>query len=70
MEARLTFGGAGVERRFSSWNLSIASRSGGLSVLLDGSERTREGNDLYEVESRVIDEENRENSKVALVYDQ
>jgi F-type H+-transporting ATPase subunit beta len=50
----------------------VALKGSGLSVFAGVGERTREGNDLYweMVESGVIDEENRENSKVALVFGQ
>ena len=51
---------------------NVAMKGSGLSVFAGVGERTREGNDLYweMVESGVIDEENRENSKVALVFGQ
>ncbi len=68
------FGGAGVGKTVLIMELinNVAKGSGGLSVFAGVGERTREGNDLYweMVESKVIDEENRENSKVALVYGQ
>ena len=68
------FGGAGVGKTVLIMELinNVAKGSGGLSVFAGVGERTREGNDLYHemVESKVIDEENRENSKVALVYGQ
>jgi F-type H+-transporting ATPase subunit beta len=68
------FGGAGVGKTVLIMELinNVAKSSGGLSVFAGVGERTREGNDLYHemVESNVIDENNRENSKVALVYGQ
>ena len=68
------FGGAGVGKTVLIMELinNVAKGSGGLSVFAGVGERTREGNDLYYemVESKVIDEDNRENSKVALVYGQ
>jgi F-type H+-transporting ATPase subunit beta len=68
------FGGAGVGKTVLIMELinNVAKGSGGLSVFAGVGERTREGNDLYweMVESNVIDVNNRENSKVALVYGQ
>jgi F-type H+/Na+-transporting ATPase subunit beta len=68
------FGGAGVGKTVLIMELinNVAKGSGGLSVFAGVGERTREGNDLYweMVESKVIDVDNRENSKVALVYGQ
>jgi len=68
------FGGAGVGKTVLIMELinNVAKGSGGLSVFAGVGERTREGNDLYweMVESKVIDEDNREESKVALVYGQ
>ena len=51
---------------------NIAKAHSGLSVFAGVGERTREGNDFYMEmsESGVIDQENPENSKVALVYGQ
>jgi F-type H+-transporting ATPase subunit beta len=51
---------------------NIAKEHGGVSVFAGVGERTREGNDLYEEmkESKVIDADNFEKSKVALVYGQ
>jgi F-type H+-transporting ATPase subunit beta len=51
---------------------NIAKEHGGYSVFAGVGERTREGNDLYHemVESGVINEEKRDESKVALVYGQ
>jgi F-type H+-transporting ATPase subunit beta len=68
------FGGAGVGKTVLIMELinNIAKEHGGVSVFAGVGERTREGNDLYEEmkESKVIDEEHLENSKVALVYGQ
>jgi len=68
------FGGAGVGKTVLIMELinNIAKEHGGVSVFAGVGERTREGNDLYAEmkESKVIDAENFENSKVALVYGQ
>jgi F-type H+-transporting ATPase subunit beta len=68
------FGGAGVGKTVLIMELinNIAKEHGGVSVFAGVGERTREGNDLYAEmkESKVIDEDNLENSKVALVYGQ
>ena len=68
------FGGAGVGKTVLIMELinNVAKKGGGLSVFAGVGERTREGNDLYweMVESNVINVENREKSKVALVYGQ
>jgi F-type H+/Na+-transporting ATPase subunit beta len=68
------FGGAGVGKTVLIMELinNIAKAHGGVSVFGGVGERTREGNDLYEEmkESKVIDENNLTNSKVALVYGQ
>jgi F-type H+-transporting ATPase subunit beta len=68
------FGGAGVGKTVLIMELinNIAKAHGGVSVFGGVGERTREGNDLYAEmkESKVIDEEKLENSKVALVYGQ
>ena len=68
------FGGAGVGKTVLIMELinNIAKEHGGVSVFAGVGERTREGNDLYAEmkESKVIDETNFENSKVALVYGQ
>ena len=68
------FGGAGVGKTVLIMELinNIARAHGGVSVFGGVGERTREGNDLYaEIkESKVIDEDKLENSKVALVYGQ
>ena len=68
------FGGAGVGKTVLIMELinNIAKAHGGVSVFGGVGERTREGNDLYEEmkESKVIDEDNLPDSKVALVYGQ
>ena len=68
------FGGAGVGKTVLIMELinNIAKAHGGVSVFAGVGERTREGNDLYHemMESGVIDLENLEKSKVALVYGQ
>ena len=68
------FGGAGVGKTVLIMELinNIARAHGGVSVFGGVGERTREGNDLYMEmkESKVIDEENISQSKVALVYGQ
>jgi len=68
------FGGAGVGKTVLIMELinNIAKEHGGVSVFAGVGERTREGNDLYAEmkESKVIDEKNFENSKVALIYGQ
>ncbi|OPZ78096.1 MAG: ATP synthase subunit beta [Alphaproteobacteria bacterium ADurb.Bin438] len=68
------FGGAGVGKTVVIMELinNIAKAHGGLSVFAGVGERTREGNDLYHemMESGLIDLENPEKSKVALVYGQ
>ena len=68
------FGGAGVGKTVLIMELinNIAKAHGGVSVFAGVGERTREGNDLYQEmkESKVIDEDNLSNSKVALVYGQ
>jgi F-type H+-transporting ATPase subunit beta len=68
------FGGAGVGKTVLIMELinNIAKAHGGVSVFGGVGERTREGNDLYAEmkESKVIDENNLTNSKVALVYGQ
>jgi len=68
------FGGAGVGKTVLIMELinNIAKEHGGVSVFAGVGERTREGNDLYAEmkESKVIDAEKFENSKVALVYGQ
>ncbi len=68
------FGGAGVGKTVLIMELinNIAKAHGGVSVFSGVGERTREGNDLYHemIESKVIDLEHPENSKVALIYGQ
>merc|ERR1712100_712382 len=68
------FGGAGVGKTVLIMELinNIAKAHGGVSVFGGVGERTREGNDLYEEmkESKVIDCNKLEESKVALVYGQ
>ena len=68
------FGGAGVGKTVLIMELinNIAKEHGGVSVFAGVGERTREGNDLYAEmkESKVINADNLESSKVALVYGQ
>merc|ERR1712153_46516 len=68
------FGGAGVGKTVLIMELinNIAKAHGGVSVFAGVGERTREGNDLYHEmkESGVINENNLDSSKVALVYGQ
>ena len=68
------FGGAGVGKTVVIMELinNIAKGHGGYSVFAGVGERTREGNDLYHEmsESKVINQENLSESKVALVYGQ
>ncbi len=68
------FGGAGVGKTVLIMELinNIAKAHGGVSVFAGVGERTREGNDLYHemVDSGVINLEELEKSKVALVYGQ
>lgn len=68
------FGGAGVGKTVLIMELinNIAKAHGGVSVFGGVGERTREGNDLYMEmkESKVINEEDISESKVALVYGQ
>ena len=68
------FGGAGVGKTVIMLELinNIAKAHSGLSVFAGVGERTREGNDFYHemCDSGVIDKENLENSKVAMVYGQ
>jgi len=69
-----SFGGAGVGKTVLIMELinNIAKAHSGLSVFAGVGERTREGNDFYKEmsESGVIDLENPEKSKVALIYGQ
>jgi len=68
------FGGAGVGKTVLIMELinNIAKAHGGFSVFAGVGERTREGNDLYHemIESKVINLEKPEESKVTLVYGQ
>lgn len=68
------FGGAGVGKTVLIMELinNIAKAHQGYSVFAGVGERTREGNDLYHemIDSKVIDQENLSNSRVALVYGQ
>lgn len=68
------FGGAGVGKTVVIMELinNIAKSYGGYSVFCGVGERSREGNDLYHEmsDAGVIDQENIENSKVALCYGQ
>ena len=68
------FGGAGVGKTVIMMELinNIAIQHGGVSVFGGVGERTREGNDLYNemIESNVINADNPEESKIALVYGQ
>ncbi|MDB9445983.1 F0F1 ATP synthase subunit beta [Anabaena sp. CS-542/02] len=68
------FGGAGVGKTVIMMELinNIATQHGGVSVFAGVGERTREGNDLYNemIESGVINKDNLNDSKIALVYGQ
>jgi F-type H+/Na+-transporting ATPase subunit beta len=68
------FGGAGVGKTVIIMELinNVALQHGGFSVFAGVGERTREGNDLWleMTEAGVIDPDNWENSKVALIYGQ
>ncbi|MGB0958942.1 MAG: F0F1 ATP synthase subunit beta [Halocynthiibacter sp.] len=68
------FGGAGVGKTVLIMELinNIAKVHSGVSVFAGVGERTREGNDLYYemIESGVINVDNLEESKIALVYGQ
>ena len=68
------FGGAGVGKTVLIMELinNIAKVHSGFSVFAGVGERTREGNDLYHemIEGGVINADNLEESKVALVYGQ
>ena len=68
------FGGAGVGKTVNMMELinNIATEHSGLSVFADVGERTREGNDFYYEmqESGVVNVENMDQSKVAMVYGQ
>ena len=68
------FGGAGVGKTVIMMELinNIATQHGGVSVFAGVGERTRKGNDLYNemMESGVINKDNLNESKIALVYGQ
>ena len=68
------FGGAGVGKTVNMLELinNIAKQHAGLSVFAGVGERTREGNDFYHEmsDAKVIDQDNLENSKVAMVFGQ
>ena len=68
------FGGAGVGKTVNMMELinNIATEHAGLSVFAGVGERTREGNDFYYEmqESGVVNIENMNQSKVAMVYGQ
>ena len=68
------FGGAGVGKTVNMMELinNIAKAHSGLSVFAGVGERTREGNDFYHemADSKVVDLEKLEDSKVAMVYGQ
>jgi F-type H+/Na+-transporting ATPase subunit beta len=68
------FGGAGVGKTVNMMELinNIAKAHSGLSVFAGVGERTREGNDFYHemTDAKVVDLDNPENSKVAMVYGQ
>jgi F-type H+-transporting ATPase subunit beta len=68
------FGGAGVGKTVLIMELinNIAKAHGGYTVFAGVGERTREGNDLYHemIDSKVINVDNLDKSKVALVYGQ
>ena len=68
------FGGAGVGKTVNMMELinNIAKAHSGLSVFAGVGERTREGNDFYHemMESGVVNKDNLNESKVAMVYGQ
>jgi len=68
------FGGAGVGKTVIIMELinNVAKAHGGYTAFAGVGERTREGNDLYHemIDSGVINKDNLEKSKVALVYGQ
>lgn len=68
------FGGAGVGKTVNMMELinNIAKAHSGLSVFAGVGERTREGNDFYHemADSGVVNLENLDQSKVAMVYGQ
>src|SRR5438105_1424274 len=68
------FGGAGVGKTVNMMELinNIAKAHSGLSVFAGVGERTREGNDFYHemADSKVVDLDSLEESKVAMVFGQ
>ncbi|HTD03125.1 F0F1 ATP synthase subunit beta [Undibacterium sp.] len=68
------FGGAGVGKTVNMMELinNIAKAHSGLSVFAGVGERTREGNDFYHemADAKVVDLDDPEKSKVAMVYGQ
>ena len=68
------FGGAGVGKTVNMMELinNIAKAHSGLSVFAGVGERTREGNDFYHemIDSGVVNRDQPEESKVAMVYGQ
>jgi F-type H+-transporting ATPase subunit beta len=68
------FGGAGVGKTVNMMELinNIAKAHSGLSVFAGVGERTREGNDFYHemADAKVVDLDEPEKSKVAMVYGQ
>ncbi|MGZ8244048.1 MAG: F0F1 ATP synthase subunit beta, partial [Methylomagnum sp.] len=68
------FGGAGVGKTVNMMELinNIATQHSGLSVFAGVGERTREGNDFYHemIEANVINPDDLNASKVAMVYGQ
>jgi F-type H+-transporting ATPase subunit beta len=68
------FGGAGVGKTVNMMELinNIATEHSGLSVFAGVGERTREGNDFYHemIEANVINPDDLNSSKVAMVYGQ
>jgi F-type H+-transporting ATPase subunit beta len=68
------FGGAGVGKTVLIMELinNVAKAHGGFSVFAGVGERTREGNDLYHemLDSGIINKDDLDKSKVALVYGQ
>ncbi len=68
------FGGAGVGKTVLLQELihNVAKAKGGFSVFAGVGERTREGNDLYHefIESKIINLEEPQKSKVALIFGQ
>src|SRR6476661_3558068 len=68
------FGGAGVGKTVTMLELinNVATQHSGLSVFAGVGERTREGNDFYHemIEAGVVNVQEPEKSKVAMVYGQ